>query len=348
MDFSKFKIELIPGSIERINMTDEEYFSDKYKDWISNSKLSLINPEQNGSPKKFKEGIKQSFNSSFDLGSAVHGLVLQPESFILSDCICKPTAKLGLFTEKVFKYRNKGYSIYDAMIMGSEESDYYHNKLSLTRIKNAIKSGLEYYIELIHGVKNPVDGKSTIVLNNKQRETCITCVNSIQEDITIQKLFKTDEFSLNNKEVHYEDAIFASILVTLPEGQEVKLNLKMKADAWTLTDDTLALVDLKTTGKPVKYFKDYEFLNDEGKWAKSPGSFSKYRYYRQMAMYLWLIKEYVNKPGINMEAYMAVVETIPPYKTEVFKVSVADIKRGMIELKELLCRVAYCEIYGYE
>ena len=37
-------IEIVPESIQLIKMTDEEYFSDKYKDYISNSKLGLLNP----------------------------------------------------------------------------------------------------------------------------------------------------------------------------------------------------------------------------------------------------------------------------------------------------------------
>ena len=38
-------------------MSDEEYFSSKYTNYISNSRLKLINPNQNGSPSKYKEGF---------------------------------------------------------------------------------------------------------------------------------------------------------------------------------------------------------------------------------------------------------------------------------------------------
>ena len=35
-------IRIIPESIELLKMSDEEYFSDKYKDYVSNSSLSLF------------------------------------------------------------------------------------------------------------------------------------------------------------------------------------------------------------------------------------------------------------------------------------------------------------------
>ena len=62
-------LEIIPESIQLIKMTDEEYFSEKYKDYISNSKLSLIDPTAGGSPEKYLEGFKGSYNESFELGT---------------------------------------------------------------------------------------------------------------------------------------------------------------------------------------------------------------------------------------------------------------------------------------
>ena len=36
---------------------DSEYFSEKYNGYISNSRLSLINPEQDNDPEAFFEGL---------------------------------------------------------------------------------------------------------------------------------------------------------------------------------------------------------------------------------------------------------------------------------------------------
>ena len=46
----------ILDSIELKNITDEDYFSEKYSNCISNSKLSLINPDEGGSFEKYSEG----------------------------------------------------------------------------------------------------------------------------------------------------------------------------------------------------------------------------------------------------------------------------------------------------
>lgn len=60
---------------------DEEYFSKKYSNYISNSRLSLINPSQEGSPEKFFQGFKPTYSAAFDLGSGVHQMSLQGHLF---------------------------------------------------------------------------------------------------------------------------------------------------------------------------------------------------------------------------------------------------------------------------
>lgn len=39
------------------NIDDKVYFSEKYSQYVSNSRLGLINPLQDGSPKKYFEGF---------------------------------------------------------------------------------------------------------------------------------------------------------------------------------------------------------------------------------------------------------------------------------------------------
>ena len=38
-------------------ISDEVYFSERYVNYISNSRLSLINPDQDNDPKAFFEGL---------------------------------------------------------------------------------------------------------------------------------------------------------------------------------------------------------------------------------------------------------------------------------------------------
>lgn len=64
-------IELVPivETLQLLKITDEEYFSSKYKNYISNSRLRLLNPQQDGSPDKFFTGfVDNGYVSCFELG----------------------------------------------------------------------------------------------------------------------------------------------------------------------------------------------------------------------------------------------------------------------------------------
>ena len=83
MDIKLSDVKLIPllHTVKRLKISDEEYFSSKYSEYISNSRLKYINPSQGGSPSKYKKGIQQETTRSLQLGSAIHEVFLQPESF---------------------------------------------------------------------------------------------------------------------------------------------------------------------------------------------------------------------------------------------------------------------------
>ena len=103
MEINLNEITISPDldSIERIPMSDEEYFGPKYSDYTSNSRLKLINPEKSGSPLKYKTGFKIKNDRSLILGSAVHAGLLSPDEYTLAPDLKKPTAKLGLVIDKI-------------------------------------------------------------------------------------------------------------------------------------------------------------------------------------------------------------------------------------------------------
>lgn len=92
-------------TIQLIEMSDEEYFSDKWAGYISNSKLALINPDQDGSPQIYKEGLSKhpKYSDSLVFGSAVHELVLQPKEFAVVNNVDRPTAKMGAMADELYK-----------------------------------------------------------------------------------------------------------------------------------------------------------------------------------------------------------------------------------------------------
>lgn len=68
IDLNNLNLYLAEGSIRREKISDELYFSARYKHCTSNSKLKLINPDQSGSPKEYFEGNLNKKSSSLNLG----------------------------------------------------------------------------------------------------------------------------------------------------------------------------------------------------------------------------------------------------------------------------------------
>lgn len=62
------KITPLIDTLRLQKIEDEEYFSKKYSNYISNSRLGLINPSQDGSFEKFIQGFKPIYSAAFDLG----------------------------------------------------------------------------------------------------------------------------------------------------------------------------------------------------------------------------------------------------------------------------------------
>lgn len=328
-------IELIPESIRLLKMTDEVYFSEKYRDYISNSKLSLINPDEGGSVEKFKEGFNNEYVPAFEIGTAVHSMLLQPDYYEIPN-ITKPNGKLGIFAEYVYKYRSEGLSLQESIDKASESANYYSGKLSEKRLKTAIKSSLDFYLQRKEFIKDP--NKEPLFLSNSHYETYNNCMNSINSNNEFNKILYPEGI-LGHHEFFNEYAILAEVKV----GDKV-IKVKCKIDNFTINDDEneLTLNDIKTTGRPAAYFMgNHIYDNGEKIWIN--GSFQKYRYYRQMAMYGWLLQNTIKvQRGIvyNFRSNILIIETIPNYSTRICRVTNNAIKEGLVEFKKLLILAA--------
>lgn len=357
MDLSKYKLQFLIETVNMKNISDEEYFSSKYKEYSSNSKLSYINPLQEGSPTKYKEGLKSGFNSSFDLGSAVHALFLQPNDFVLSEYSGKPTAKLGEFIYEFRKARIKGLSLIDASLVASEKADYYKGKLSDKIIKTAIQKGLDYYIQMLHGLYEDEFGRGVIVLNKKQLEDCKACLGSLKGNSLIYQVMFMQNF-FDTCKIFNEEALFIDLLITIPDGRDIILPMKLKLDNYKIdpSEKTIYLNDLKTSAKNINYFMGgniplFDEIGNKNGEQWIDGSFQKYHYYRQIAFYLIVLQIYCKSlgyEGYTYKANMAVVQTLPEFSSKLHTVSEKYIKLGMEEFKELICRVAFHELNGYD
>ena len=132
------------------DISDEVYFSKEYGNYISNSRLKLINPDEGGSPSKFFEGLNNNkiYSDALIFGSAVHELTLQPDDFVLTE-IDRPTAKAGFMADYIYDNYigacgdNVGEIIASleesVYIEASDEIDYYKGKMNEDKI-NALRN----------------------------------------------------------------------------------------------------------------------------------------------------------------------------------------------------------------
>lgn len=330
-------IKLSPNleSIRREKISDKEYFSKEYSDYISNSRLKLINPDQDGSPEKYKIGFTGEITTSLSIGSGIHELFLQPESFTLGPDLNKPNAKLGLVIDEIKQLRREGYTINNAIKLACERVHYYENNINLSRIKSIIKEGLKYYQDSKYILDD-----SVILLSQKDRNTVLNCVNNLNNNRQIRNLIKPIDIFGDEILTYNEDAFFINVDAQYYD-QTCELKLKMKTDNWTIDTDNkiITLNDLKTTGHLIG-----QFMED---------SFVKFHYSRQFGMYLWMLlryceKEYNYNPiDWTVRCNVIVVETTANNSAGIFPINLDLLEQGRKEFCKLLKMVAYCEMNEY-
>lgn len=334
-------VKLIPlfDTIQLIEMSDEEYFSEKWAGYISNSTLALINPDQDGSPQIYKEGLSKhpKYSDSLVFGSAVHELVLQPKKFAVVNNVDRPTAKMGAMADELYKtfLSNKGVVSDKDIIAASDKIDYYKGKMDSIKIENVKDKCINYWWDRRDWESEHNNSEiEPIYLDPKSREKLQLCLASVEANKEVQDLLHPkgvfeEPISMN------EAALFMDVKAE-HEGKETILKLKGKLDNFTIDIETneVVLNDLKTTGHWLIDFGD---------------SFKKYHYNRQMAMYAWMLRSYVEKQynikPSSLMANMLLVCTVPDYRAGVFRVTNGEIRKGFLEFKDLLQRVAYCELY---
>lgn len=330
-------IRLSPNleSVQREKISDQEYFSSKYSHYISNSRLKLINPDQEGCPSKYQTGFTGEMSTSLSIGSAVHELFLQPDIFILGPDLEKPSAKLGLVIDAIRELRMMGYTVNDAIVEACQRVHYYENNTNLLRIKSIIKAGLKYYWNCKYILDN-----NAILLSSKDRETVLNCIKNLNSNPQIMNLVKPKDLFGDSILSYNEDAFFIDINA-IYNDQSCILKLKMKADNWTIDpfSKVITLNDLKTTGHLVNQFMD--------------DSFVRFHYSRQFGMYLWILLRYCEKEyGYNVDDWtikcnVIVVETTANNSAAVFPINREFLEQGRKEFCKLLKMVAYCEMNDY-
>lgn len=189
MRLQDIKLTPLLDTLRLQKISDEIYFSSAYKDYISNSRLGLLNPHQQGSPEKFFEGFKQGgFNQSFMLGTAVHSICLQPEYFEIADDLGKPTAKLGAIADELYNIFVQRNITIDDLIKASDKIDYYKGKIDKKRFTEVINKCTSYWQARQKHELNLTQDKEILYLDTKSREVALACIDALNNNKQVQAL----------------------------------------------------------------------------------------------------------------------------------------------------------------
>lgn len=337
----KRKIKWLPETAFTEDIDDTTYFEGHWKGYVSNSRLGLVDPSTGGSIKLFEKSFeKKKKSAALNLGTIVHSLLLQADDFLISDYV-KPSGKVGDIVYDVYKMRqrNSNMKAYEALEVAVKYHDYYNGKPSKRILENLIRDGKPYYLYL------KKCKEKDFILNSDEVNVALGCMDSLTANATAYSLlFPTDPKIQSFNEM----AIACDAML-----DTTRYTLKIKIDNWTLDlkNKRVVLNDLKTTGVGLQNFVDgyWEFYPTATEDIKifHPGSFQKYKYYRQLAMYakvlsLYVEKEYGFKP--IMDVNIVAVETKEPFWSETFnfgtfidnKFSMRQLTVGLQEMENLL------------
>lgn len=336
MKLSDIKLTPLLDTLRLEKIDDAVYFSSSYSHYISNSRLGLLNPRQNGSPEKFFDGFKnQGYVAAFQLGSAIHELTLQGHLFEMAPDLGKPTAKLGAMADELFSIFLERDVTKDDVIEASDKIDYYKGKITDDRFEDVITKCTPYWQARQQREFNLSTDKEQIYLDYKSREIVLSCVEALSKNKTVQNLLHPmglteDPISEN------EQAILLDVKATAPNGKEIILHLKSKLDNYTIDKElnTICINDVKSMGKVVSEF-DSNIVN--------------FHYHREIGMYMYLLKlcaeKFYGLSSPKMKANYLVVSTVPNFYSKVRPIKAKELIAGFKEFQTLLKYSAYLMLY---
>ena len=347
-------VELIKTSFYTEDVTDDVYFKD-YTGHVSNSALGLLNYMQGGSPQRYLDGFGDKKTKSLELGTVVHKMVLERDLYTISP-VDKPSGKVGDIIDTIYSLTKEGLSQEDAIIEACKINDYYKGNPGEKRIAEIWNVGTEYLNFLRQNNGNAL--VMTAALKHKLK----SCVESINNNKKVNSLLFP-----KGQECFRELPVFGTALVKLSTVDEelnietfetIEIPIKAKIDFFSIDrlTNTVTLVDLKTTGKPIATFMGYFANCFNGKYWEPNyvlGSFHTYHYYRQVAFYGDILMAYLNNAGLIDESYkldikIAAVETNAPFGSEAIDIDEYSIKEGREEYSKLLRMLGRHMISGFD
>lgn len=310
---------------------DTGYYAKKS---ISNSALSNINPNQNGSPQKyikFLEGDLKTGGKAANLGTIVHAIVLEGKQLVVD--LTKASDKIKEILDGVFlRIQTMGYeekpeldSIPDIVVDIAKANNYGNGTYKEERIlKDITGKGRDYWTFLWSNSNNIIVSPE-IYQQATQMKMSIISKNPVK-NLLIKDV---DGFNTQNR-----DVIVYNEIESFWNEQHTGLNLgcKCKIDSLFIYPETktFSIRDLKTTS---------DFIN-------FPKNFFDREYHRQISFYEEGAKQFIqNIKGFRgykpEQHYIVTAESIFPYRAIGYKINPKHIDVGKELYISLLNRVAY-------
>lgn len=321
-------------------MEQQDYYKVGTKEdiTISNSSLTYINPEQGGSPLAFlnffevnKEETEKQYKRT---GILIHKWAEDRKGFCVSS-VNKPTEKLGQVADLIVQQVKEGALHTDELALACAKAiNYQSNWKDDTILKNVNAGTDEYVQEMIKCYED-----NLIFLTKVESETIDNCTTSIRKHKLANELLFMVDNDFSNKKTYKELEIYWSKefenLVNKDNIGKFAITVKFKAKLDDLTIDfenkKIILNDPKTTSSGA-----YSFYK----------SFESWHYYRQIAFYIWAIKEWAKQNDIDLtdftwECNNIAIETSGLYQVVVWRIPQEWIDKGKKEYQELVQRVVW-------
>lgn len=301
------------------------------KETVSNSGLAALSV----SPRvyrNYKDRVEQATASYFNLGSAIHCEVLEPDEFddrYLVSNIVAPGGMYATFIDTLFRTRSKDGKEFT----GLQKETWIVNAHGEAGFKWPAKKVWEKFEsepDLSGYYQALINTKDKILLSGKDKKAIEGCMAGTRSHTKAAELLYGYVLSDCRNELE--------VVWRHPKHPWFKMKSIFDRVIIDETTKTAILVDLKTTSKPVSSFKY---------------SYQKYDYHRQMALYKMGLKWYLennftcmdgSKPNIddwNFEVYIVATQTNGYGDTAVYTPCEEDLVLGLEQADKLLTRMAW-------
>lgn len=321
----RVKFEIVKNSVVMKDVDDESYFSN-YNDYVSNSRLSLINPEENGSIKKYIEGLKSSNSSYFGLGTAFHAKILQPDDYEISD-ITIPDGKDGNIISELVRRNEFGIDVIMDIVRDMATERQRDDESFITRRSLEIFKGYAKLFFLI--IQERSSEKKKLYVTDSSMEKLKGCLDGFYKDKNMVSMI------MPGGDAEFECMNEVTIMVDLKAsyaGMETILHLKGKIDNLKINDATYMVNDIKTSFHSNGNFKD---------------SVRRFHYRRQAAFYKFLVDSYLSGKGMKRKfnSFNFLFTSTSDFSTGIYKMTKNDFKSGQEEMIYLLELAAIAQMF---